>query len=187
MAAMALWVVCRALTRNSFRSQSYLNHFQVTSTCYKYISNLTSIVQNLILSWCYSVSSFAFNGIILLPFILVPCSLPFEANGRSPIDFVEQWTRSAKLQLTGQFPLSFMVSFSKGSILAAGYLSIRRCTFSKARHFKWEQASSGERQQAEENDSWSSIQKVSLTALLHPSKELRTTEILFRNCFVQQG
>jgi len=47
---MAPWIFCRAFLRNTFRSQFYLSHFQVTFTCYKYASNLTRIIQNLILT-----------------------------------------------------------------------------------------------------------------------------------------
>lgn len=114
MAANGTSMLCRACVRNSFWSQSCLSHFQVTFTCYKYFSNLTCIIQNPILSWCYSIFSFAHNRITLLALVLMPCSLPFEANGKSPIDSAEQWTRPAKLQLFGQFLPSFTVSFSEG-------------------------------------------------------------------------
>lgn len=110
-----------------------------------------------------------------------------EVKGKSPINSTEQWTRPAKFQLSGQFP-PLLHGLKEPRhigrcVLAAVYLSCRRCSLSKAKSFRWEPAPSGNSQQAKGNDSWSSMQKVSLTALLHPPKELRakllSAEILF--------
>lgn len=122
----ALCMFCRLLICNSFRAQPYLCHLQVTFICYMFhIGHVTL--------------SFSFLTGVTLPFSLYKAELIcwsflFEVKGRSPINFTEQWTRPAKFQLSGQFPVLLHVLKEQKHIgkcvLAAVYLSSRRCSFS---------------------------------------------------------
>lgn len=110
----------------------------------------------------------------------------FEVKGKSPINFTEQRTRPAKFQSSGQFPPLLHGLKDQRHVWKVCVCSLPELFEVlplKGKNFKQEPAPSGNSQQTKGNDSWSSMQKVSLTALLHPPKELRekllSADILF--------
>lgn len=86
-------------------------------------------------------SAFQFLAGVTLPFSLHKTELiwwsSFWSQENSPINFIEQWTRPAKFQLSGQFlPLFHGLKDQRHTgrcVLAAVYLSSRRCSLSKPR------------------------------------------------------